>query len=302
MIEEPITQHNLATYEKVAPPRVERSNFSYSFSFLPREERRAIISIYAFCSYIDDIVDGTPSDTTAQIAKKMDRLAWWENEIENIYEKNYNSPIIMPFVAVIRRFKIPKQYFLTLISGVRKDLVQDRYETFDDLKDYCYSVASVVGLISIEIFGYKYEDTKNYAVNLGYALQLTNILRDIKHDYKRGYIYLPQDELRQFGYSEDDLKNEVYNDQFIEFMRFQTKRARAYFHSARQFLRPDEKQTIVAAEIMDSIYFRLLEKIELNDFNIFNKKIRVSTAHKMMTAFKHWLSVKMFINRIKSHE
>lgn len=302
MIAEPITQQNLATHEKVSPPKVERSNFYYSFSFLPREERRAITSIYAFCSYIDDIVDGTPSENQAQINKKMDRLKWWENEIENIYEKNYNSPMIMPLVAVIKRFGIPKQYFHTLIDGVRRDLVQDRYETFEDLKNYCYSVASIVGLISIEIFGYKYEETKSYAVNLGYALQLTNIIRDIKHDYKRGYIYLPQEEFRQFGYSEEDLKSEKYNEAFIEFMRFQTKRARGYFHTARQYLRPDEKQTIIAAEIMDSIYFRLLEKIELNDFNVFDKKIRVSTAHKLLTALRHWLSVKMFIKRIKSHE
>ena len=108
MIVEPITQENLASYEKVSPPKAERSNFYYSFSFLPREERKAITSIYAFCSYIDDIVDGTPSDTVNQISKKMDRLAWWENEIENIYERNYNSPLIMPFVAVIKRFGIPK--------------------------------------------------------------------------------------------------------------------------------------------------------------------------------------------------
>ena len=301
MIVEPITQENLASYEKVSPPKAERSNFYYSFSFLPREERKAITSIYAFCSYIDDIVDGTPSDTVNQISKKMDRLAWWENEIENIYERNYNSPLIMPFVAVIKRFGIPKQYFHTMIDGVRRDLVQTRYETFDELKEYCYSVASVVGLISIEIFGYKYEETKNYAINLGYALQLTNILRDIKFDKERGYIYLPQEELRRFNYSEKDLIAEKYNEAFVEFMRFQTKRARSYYHSARKYLRPDEKQTIVAAEIMDSIYFRLLEKIELNEFNVYDKKIRVSTAHKMLTAMKHWISVKMFIKRIKSH-
>jgi phytoene synthase len=302
MIAESITQEKLASHEKVEPPKVERSNFYYSFSFLPSEERKAITSIYAFCSYIDDIVDGTPSESSAQIQKKMDRLAWWENEIENIYERNYNSPLIMPFVAVIRRFGIPKQYFLTLIDGVRRDLVQNRYQNFEELKNYCYSVASVVGLISIEIFGYKYEETKNYAINLGYALQLTNIIRDIKHDSKRGYIYLPQDELAQFGYSETDIMQQKYNDNFIEFMRFQTKRARSYFHAARENLRPDEKPTIVAAEIMDSIYFRLLEKIELNEFNVYNKKIRVSTAHKFLTAVKHWLSVRMFIKRIKSHD
>jgi phytoene synthase len=205
----------------------------------------------------------------------------------------------MPLIGVINRFHIPKQYFLTLIDGCRRDLSKTRYQTFEELKEYCYGVASVVGLISIEIFGHKYEETKNYAINLGYALQLTNILRDIKIDKDRGYIYLPKDELKKFGYSEEDLINEVYNNNFIELMQFQVSRAREYYHKARSFLRPDERITIFAAEIMDSIYYRLLEKIELNNFKIFEKKIKVSTVHKILIALKHWLSIRMFISRMK---
>jgi 15-cis-phytoene synthase len=297
-----LTQEQLASYEKVDPPIVEKSNFLYSFSLLPREERMAINSVYAFCSYIDDIVDSTPNINNKSIQKKLDRLAWWENEIENIYNGSVKSTLMMPFVGLINRFEIPKQYFLTLIDGVRRDLTQYRYANFDELKDYCYSVASVVGLTSIEIFGYKYEETKNYAINLGYALQLTNIIRDVKFDKDRGYIYLPLDELEKFNYSESDLINEVYNDNFVNLMNFQANRAREYYHRARMNLKPDEKTTIVAAEIMDSVYFRLLEKIELQEFNVFNpKKIRVSTAHKLIMTLKHWLSVNMFIRRIKKH-
>jgi phytoene synthase len=295
---EAITKAHLAIHEQVASPVSEKSNFAYSFKLLPKEERTAITSVYAFCSYIDDIVDDTPNVNSKSIVRKLERLAWWENEIENIYNGNCTSKYLVPFISLIRRFDIPKQYFLTLIDGVRRDLIRNRYEKFDDLKDYCYSVASIVGLISIEIFGYKYEETKSYAINLGYALQLTNILRDIKIDKDRGYIYLPQEDLRKFNYTEKDLLNEVYNENFVELMRFESGRAREYFHRARTCLRPDEKPTIIAAEIMDAIYFRLLEKIELNEFNIFPKKIKVSTVHKGLLAFKYWLSMKMFINRL----
>lgn len=295
----PISQYELANFEKVEPPLVEKSNFAYSFSFLPKEERSAISSVYAFCSYIDDIVDSTPTKTDEDIALKLQRLMLWEDVIEKIYDGSINNNILKPFEMVIRRFNIPKQYFLTLIDGCKRDLFQNRYETFNELKDYCYSVASVVGLISIEIFGHKYEATKDYAINLGYALQLTNILRDIKIDKDRGYIYIPQEDLERFGITEQDIINENYNDNFTEMMRFQVQRAREYFHIARKSLHPDERITIFTAEIMDAIYYRLLEKIELNDFNVFRKKIRVSAIHKLLITMKHWLSIRMFVSRLK---
>jgi phytoene synthase len=294
-----ITQIELADYEHVEHPAVEKSSFLYSFTLLPKDERQAMNSIYAFCNYIDDIVDGTPSANTAIIKKKHERLDWWENVIEKIYAKTLNESSLNPLVHVINRFSLPKQYFLTLINGCRRDLQQRRYNTFEELKEYCYSVASVVGLISIEIFGHKYEETKNYAINLGYALQLTNILRDIKTDKDRGYIYIPQEDLKRFDYSEQDLMNEVYNDRFLELMRFQAARAREYYHRARTFLRPDEKSAVFTAEVMDAIYYRLLEKIELNEFNVFEKRIRVSNLHKLIITLKNWLSIKMFVNRIK---
>jgi 15-cis-phytoene synthase len=296
---EAISQIELANFEKVSPPQMEKSNFAYSFSLLPREERNAITSVYAFCSYIDDIVDSTPSTSDQAVSKKIERLAFWENAIESIYTKSDLSPFLMPFAKVIRRFDIPKQYFLTLIDGVRRDLFITRYATFDELKDYCYSVASVVGLISIEIFGYKYEETKNYAINLGYALQLTNILRDVKIDKDRGYIYLPKEDLEKFDITENDIINEVYDNRFVEMMRYQTQRVRDYYHKARTSLHPDEKMTIYSAEIMDAIYYRLLEKIELNEYNVFGKKIRVNPVHKLLITLKHWLSINMFIRRIK---
>ena len=220
-----ITQIELANFEMVEPPKVERSNFAYSFTFLPKEERDAICSVYAFCSYIDDIVD---NETEKGIQKKHERLNWWSNVIEKIYSGEVQSHLLKPLEVLINRFEIPKQYFLTLIDGCRSDLVKNRYETFEDLKEYCYGVAGVVGLISIEIFGHKYEETKNYAINLGYALQLTNILRDVKPDKDRNYIYLPQEDMKRFNYSEEELFGEVYNQNFIDLMRFEAKRAREF--------------------------------------------------------------------------
>jgi phytoene synthase len=294
-----LTQIDLATYEKVSPPNIEKSNFLYSFSFLPPEERMAINSIYAFCSYIDDIVDSTPTTSKEILDKKLARLSWWEKEIDRVYLFKEQNPLIKRFSNVVERFVIPKQYFLVLIDGCRRDLVQNRYNTFNELKEYCYCVASTVGLMSIEIFGYKYEETKNYAINLGYALQLTNILRDVKVDKDRGFIYLPKEDMEKFHYSEEDLMNEVYNDNFINLMKFEVQRVREYYYKARTSLRSDEKYRLFPAEIMDAIYYRLLEKIELNDYNVFEKKIKVSNLHKIMIALKHWLSIKIFINRIK---
>jgi phytoene synthase len=296
---EVITQSNLAVYEKVDSQKNEKSNFLYSFSFLPKEEREAINSIYAFFSYIDNIVDETPTINQKDIDKKLKRLEFWENTIHKLYNKKENINLLKPLEKTIDRFLIPRQYFMTLIDGCKRDLIQTRYQTFEELKEYCYSVASIVGLTCIEIFGYKYEDTKNYAINLGYALQLTNIIRDIKADKIRGYIYIPKEDLIRFKYSENDLMNEVYNENFIELMSFQVKRAREYYHKARSFMRPDERRRLIAAEIMDDIYYRLLDKIELNDYNIWDKKIKVSNSHKIMMALKHWLSIKLFIRNNK---
>ncbi|MFH1052572.1 MAG: squalene/phytoene synthase family protein [bacterium] len=296
---ETLSHIELANYEKVELPETERSNFTYSFSFLPKDERHAISSIYTFCSYIDNIVDSTPNNDDKIKQIKLNRLQWWENVIEEIYSGRNKNPLLMTLILVINRFSIPKQYFLTLIDGCRRDLVKTRYETFEELKEYCYGVAGIVGLISIEIFGHKYEETKKYAINLGYALQLTNILRDIKTDKDRGYIYLPHEDLEKFGYSEEELMNDTYNDKFVALMQFEAARAREFFHKARTCLRPDERITIFAAEIMDAIYFRLLEKIELNHYNIFEKKIKVSNIHKIMIALKHRLSIRVFISRLK---
>ncbi len=280
-----------------------KTNFYYSFSLLPRDEREAMHSVYAFCRYADDIIDEDESQPEAaepsmRVVRKRERLNRLRLEVERCYRGESRHPILMPLSTVVRRFNIPKQYFLTLLDGMEMDLVKDRYQTFDELRDYCYCVASVVGLICIEIFGYQYEETKEYAVNLGIALQLTNILRDIKPDAQQGRIYLPMEDLHAFGYTEGDLLANRYSLPFIELMRFETRRAREYYGKARAALRPDERKTMFAAEIMDAIYYRMLEKIELHEFNVYGrKKIGVSTPHKLWIAAKLWLVTRVLTNR-----
>jgi phytoene synthase len=278
-----------------------KTSFYYSFSLLPRDERYAMHSVYAFCRYADDIIDepepGLPEPAISNV-RKRERLNWLRNEVERCYRGESRHPILLPLSAVVKRFHIPKQYFLTLLDGMEMDLVKNRYETFEDLREYCYSVASVVGLICIEIFGYQYEETKEYAVNLGIALQLTNILRDVKADAARGRIYLPLEDLRAFGYSEEDLLANRYTLPFIELMRYETRRAREFYGRARAALRSDERKTMFAAEIMDAIYYRMLEKIELNEFNVFQKKkISVRALHKLWIAVKLWLVTRVLTNR-----
>jgi len=195
-------------------PSPSKTNFFYSFQFLPKEEREAIYTVYAFCRYADDLVDVSDGNGAHAIEHKRQRLQWLREGIEACYAGEARHPFFRSLHWVVRRFNIPKQYFLTLLDGIERDLIVQRYETFEELREYCYSVASVVGLIVIEIFGYRYEQTKSYAVNLGYALQLTNILRDVKADKDRGRIYLPLEDLRRFGYSEQELLEEVYNDAF----------------------------------------------------------------------------------------
>jgi phytoene synthase len=256
--------------------------------------------VYAFARRIDDIVDESPSLDPDVIRQKVERLQWWRSHIESLYAPaSDSSPAVSELGAVIKRFAIPKQHFLTIIDGCERDLYQRRYQTFSDLKEYCYSVASAVGLISIEIFGYRHEDTRQYAIHLGYALQLTNILRDVQVDKERGYIYIPKEDLDRFKLTEQDILNEVYDERFVDLMSFQAKRAREYYHQARAMLRADEKLTMVAAEIMDAIYYRLLDKIELNDYNVYKQRIRVNTVHKLITALRIWLGSKLFVKRLR---
>lgn len=218
-----------------------KSSFYYAFNLLPEEKREAMNTVYAFCRKTDDIVDENFDSTDL----KYEKLRKWRIEFEKSFSGHSDYVLLNKLGTTISKFNIPLDPFFELIKGMEMDLQKDRYKSFDDLQLYCYRVASTVGLICIEIFGYKHTSTKQFAVDLGIALQLTNILRDISKDAKNGRIYLPQDDLNKFNYSESDLFSLNYNNNFRELMIYQTSRAKMYFDSATSHLNLEDKKNNV---------------------------------------------------------
>jgi phytoene synthase len=268
--------------------RKSRSSFYYAFFFLPREKREAIYAVYAFCRVVDDV-----ADDPGEVEAKAERLKGWREELDRCYAGRPTHPITTALRDCLVRYPIPKGYFEELIAGVEMDLTVTRYRTFADLTRYCYRVASVVGLMCIEIFGYRHEATKEYAINLGLALQLTNILRDLKTDGRRGRIYLPQEDLERFGVSEDDLLHGRYTPAFFPLMRFEADRARDYFRRAAESLPSEDRKSMVAAEVMGRIYRETLETIARKGFRVFEHRIAPSRARKIYLALTTWTQNKL---------
>lgn len=255
------------------------SNFFFSFLILPQPKREAIETIYTFCRVTDDIVDGAEDEK-----EKYTRLRQWTTELENSLYGVSKYSVLNRLSTIIRRFNIPLHHFYDLLKGMEMDLTKKRYETFEELQEYCYRAASTVGLICAEVFGYKTERTKQYAINLGIALQLTNILRDLKQDAKRSRVYLPQEDLRRFGYTEEELSRSIYNERFVELMKFESARAHYFFKKARGFLAEEDKPFLYAARAMGNIYYLLLQRIERANYDVFSKRIRLSSAVKLFIA------------------
>jgi phytoene synthase len=260
-----------------------RSNFYYSFLLLPKPKRDAINVVYAWCRTTDDIVDEEES-----VKRKYVRLRLWSREFERSIEGTSRYPLLNKLSQIIQRFNIPLHHFHDLIRGMEMDLLKTRYATFEELREYCYRAASTVGLICTEIFGYKHEGAKEYAINLGIALQLTNILRDIKVDAVKGRIYLPLEDLERFGYSEEELLSGTYNPPFIRLMKFECERARSYFNIALEHLSEEDKPLFLAAQIMEAIYFRILQDIERAEYNVFAKRIHLVNLTKFFITVEVW--------------
>jgi phytoene synthase len=267
-----------------------QSNFFYSFLFLPRQKREAIMDVYSFCRAVDDAVDDIV-DETGEALEERDperELERWRAELEACYAGRPTLPQTRRLRRTLDRFPIPKEYFEELLAGCEMDLYQPRYQTFDELYQYCYRVAGIIGLVCIEIFTYRSPRTREYAVNLGLALQLTNILRDLKEDAARGRVYLPQEDLARFGYSERELQHEVVNDNFRELMRFECARARDYYRRAAECLPREDRPTLVAAQTMGRIYYRLLEQIERAGYDVFQREIRLHRPERFLIALSEW--------------
>ena len=261
-----------------------KSSFYYAFSLLPNDKRDAMNTVYAFCRKTDDIIDeGTEPDEI-----KYENLRKWRIEFEKAFNGNSEFSLLNKVAKTIRQFNIPVDPFFDLIKGMEMDLQKKRYFTFDDLNLYCYRVASTVGLMCIEIFGYKHKSAKDFAVNLGIALQLTNILRDIKKDAENGRIYLPQEDINRFHYSEADLMKYSYNQNFKDLMQYEVQRAKRYFENATEALDLDDKSSMFAARAMQHIYFKILEKIEKVEYDIFNNEVNISKIEKVGISLGVW--------------
>jgi phytoene synthase len=264
-----------------------QSNFFYSFLFLPKAKREAIIDVYRFCRAVDDIVDELV-ENGGTVAEAQQALEDWHAELKALYAGHAARPLALRLQHVLERFPMPQRYFDEMVNGCEMDLRRNRYETFEELYEYCYRVASITGLMCIEIFTYTNPQTKDYAVNLGIALQLTNILRDVKEDAQHNRIYLPQEDLRVFGYSERELFDGVVNDNFRALMRFECKRARGYYERAAALLPAEDRATLVAARTMGKIYYRLLEQIEHCDYDVFHHQVRLHRPERFLIALNEW--------------
>ena len=261
-----------------------KSSFYYAFNLLPNEKRDAMNTVYAFCRETDDIVD--EGNETEEI--KYEKLRKWRIKLGKAVVGHSDYILLNKLGKTISQFNIPLEPFFELLKGMEMDLQYKRYLSFDDLVTYCYRVASTVGLMCIEIFGYKHKSAKDFAVNLGIALQLTNILRDIKKDSIKGRIYLPQEDLKTFGYAESDLLSHIYNANFVDLMVYETNRAQKYFDKATMNLDLDDKASMFAARAMQHIYHKLLEKIINADYNVFQKNIKVNKIEKAGIAIGVW--------------
>lgn len=266
-----------------------KSSFYYAFNLLPAEQRDAMNTVYAFCRETDDIVDEGFADDNL----KFEKLRKWRVELEKSLLGHSDYPLINKLSKTIQKFKIPLEPFFDLLKGMEMDLQQKRYHTFDDLQNYCYNVASTVGLMCIEIFGYRHPSAKDFAINLGIALQLTNILRDIKKDAERGRIYLPKEDLVKFDYNESDIFNSTYNENFQRMMKFQVERAKEYFNAATNCLNREDKKAMFAARAMQHIYYRMLNKMVNAEYDVYNTKIQISKVKKVGISLGVWAKYRL---------
>jgi len=265
-----------------------KTSFYYSFLVLPAEQRRAIVAVWDFCRAVDDAVDEEPPLSEGPTGRQA--VAHWRAELERCYSggepMTEQGRRLQPF---IRRFDLPRQAFEDVVDGVAMDLDTTRYATFADLYEYCRRVASAVGLVCIKIFGCRNAKSCEYALNLGVALQLTNILRDIKDDLGRGRVYLPLEDLAAHGCTIADLEAGVVSGRLREVLAFECRRARQFYRSAVEALPPEDRRRLVAAEIMRAVYFETLNRIERGGYDVFTARVRVARPRQAAIAVKQWL-------------
>ena len=257
------------------------SSFYYSFRLLPPERRRAITALYAFCREVDDVVDEVHDPGVARA-----KLAWWRTEVAAVYEGAPQHPVAQALVPVVRAYRLPREHFDAVIDGMAMDLAQQRYADFADLERYCHRVAGVVGLMSAEIFGYEEASTAGFARDLGIAFQLTNIVRDVGEDARRGRIYLPQEDLARFGVSASAVLRAREEPGFRELMAFEVERARAWYDRAMGQLAPRDRKAQRASLAMAAIYRALLDEIARDGYRVLDRRTSLTPLRKLWIAWR----------------
>ena len=259
------------------------SSFYYSFMALDEMRRRAIIALYAFCREVDDVVD-RPGEEQVKAVK----LQWWREEVSRLFNGQAWHPVTRALTPVIAEHDLPQEYFQEIIDGMEMDLQRQRYPDFASLNLYCYRVAGVVGLMAAEIFGYQDRRTLKYARDLGTAFQLTNILRDIHEDARRGRLYLPLADLRRFSVSEEDILAGRDSENFQRLMQFEYERAEQYYQRALEHLPREDRYRQRCGLMMAAIYHAMLKKLAKHRFPVFRRRVRLSAPHKLWLALRTW--------------
>jgi phytoene synthase len=264
------------------------SSFYYSFLYLPLQKRRAITALYAFCREVDDVVDECTDASVARV-----KLAWWRQEVAAIFNAGNGNepshPVAKALTQVSKPFNLTAERLNQIIDGMEMDLNYNRYADFDTLRLYCYHVASVVGLCSAEIFGYRNPDTLKYAENLGLAFQLTNIIRDVGEDARRDRIYLPQEELVRFGVSNEDILHSRETENFRRLMEFQIERAESYYAQAFASLPVEDRKNQRAGIIMAAIYQTILREIKEDGCHVMRQRVSLTPMRKLWIAWTTWI-------------
>ena len=274
-------------HQSRAITRKSASNLALAFLLLPRAKRDAMSALYAFCREVDDVAD----NESAPAEKRREQLALWRADVRRACAGEIPQfAVNQELQPVIREYRLPFTLFDELLKGCEMDFNIKRYDSFEQLELYCYRVASVVGLLSIEIFGYKNPACRHYAVYLGKALQLTNILRDVRTDAERGRIYLPLDELKKNGVAPDEILRHEYSERFSTLAAGVAGHAKNFYRLARVTLPAEDRRSMVAAELMGSVYWQLLQKLERGKFDVFGPRpLKLSKPHKLALIFRSWL-------------
>jgi phytoene synthase len=273
--------------------KAEAKNFYYAFITLPKAKRLAIYAAYAFCRLCDDI-----ADEPLELDEKLRQLGDVEDKLEQAKNGHPDGPVYEALAHAVQAYGIPWEDLIEVIRGVEMDLTITRYETFEDLRAYCYRVASVIGLICIQVFGYKDPKVREYAIELGLAMQLTNILRDIREDAEMGRVYLPQEDLARFGYSEEQLMAGELNEEFTNFMKFQVARAREYFTKGKRLLKLLPMRTRACPSVLGGIYSRLLDRIEDKDYDVYERRISLPPREKLFMTVRIWAQSYVPLERV----